>query len=84
MEPIRRSTMLLVLALGAAAPFAQEAPDEAGDPPAPAEAPEPAAEDDAGPAGAGGRDVPARPDDDVFVPTEELDADEEVTFPVDI
>jgi hypothetical protein len=27
---------------------------------------------------------PARPGDDVFIPTEELAADEEVTFPVDI
>lgn len=30
------------------------------------------------------RPPPARPGDDVFIPTEELAADEEVTFPVDI
>jgi hypothetical protein len=31
-----------------------------------------------------GRPPPARPGDDVFIPSEELAADEEVTFPVDI
>src|SRR5262245_54897339 len=31
-----------------------------------------------------GRQPPARPGDDQFIPTEELAADEEVTFPVDI
>jgi hypothetical protein len=31
-----------------------------------------------------GRPPPARPGDDAFIPTEELSADEEVTFPVDI
>lgn len=35
----------------------------------------------AGPPPAGSRPTP---DDDVFIPTEELSADEQVTFPVDI
>ncbi len=97
MELIRRSMILLALALALgvsalpaqddggptnadpAEPPADEAPADGGDAaPGPDEreaeadpVPEP------GPAPRGG-------DEDVFVPTEELDADEEVTFPVDI
>ena len=43
-----------------------------------ADDPSPRAEEDAG------ERPPPRPEDDVFIPSEELAADEEVTFPVDI
>jgi hypothetical protein len=58
-----------------APPAAAEADDDARDAgaaPAPQQAEPPASR------------PPAPPGDDVFVPTEELAADEEVTFPVDI
>jgi len=70
-----------VLALGFAA-SAQEDGDRSAAPPAQApqtprtEAPAP------GPRGQAQR--PADDEDDVFVPTEEIGADEEVVFPVDI
>lgn len=93
MTPIRLS-LLFVLALGAwalpaqddggftnavpaeaAAQQAEDAP-EADETEAPRPAEDEAAPERADPLGDGA--------DDVFVPTEELQADEEVTFPVDI
>jgi hypothetical protein len=72
---------LMAAVLGAASPasFAQ-------DQQRPAETPRPAEQEAAPPSAppqGGARRAPA-PRDDVFVPTEELSADEEVTFPVDI
>jgi len=63
--------VLGVLALGAGAFAQDEAPAEPAD-----EAPAPASEN-----------APRRPprnENDVFIPTEEIAADEEVVFPVDI
>lgn len=66
-------TVLALLLLGAPVASAQ---DEAAETPAATEPPPPAATEPP---------PEAEPeDDDVFIPTEELSADEEVTFPVDI
>lgn len=81
---------MLALGAPALAPAAAQEPESAAAPapesgaaPAPAQAPDqeaaPAPTEDAA------QDQPApRRDGDVFVPTEEIEADEEVTFPVDI
>ena len=70
----KTALVALALLLGAPVAIAQDEPP-ATPPAAPPAAPEtpPAATPDAG-----------SDDDDVFIPTEELSADEEVTFPVDI
>jgi hypothetical protein len=64
------------IALAAGATIAQQLPAPNQTPPQPQQ---PSAERLPPPA-----DSPRAPGDDVFVPTEELSADEEVTFPVDI
>jgi len=71
-----------ILALGFAA-VAQETGDRSADPPAEAPAP-PRAEAPAPSQGGGAQRSAERAEDDVFVPTEEIGADEEVVFPVDI
>lgn len=77
MKAFRAGLLTAALALAAAAGVAQapeSGPDAAPAPP-PTEAPdEPAPE---------GFDREAA-DDDVFIPSDEIQADEEVTFPVDI
>jgi hypothetical protein len=87
MTLIRRSLMLLVLALGAATLPAQDEGAESADSADAAEAPRETAEG-AGEAGAGDDADPGvrepEPEPDIFVPTEEIQADEEVVFPVDI
>jgi len=50
------------------------APPAAGTPPTPRSAG----------AGAAAPRTPTRPADDVFIPSEEIQADEEITFPIDI
>lgn len=66
--------VLGVLALGTGAVAQDEPPPAEREPAEEARAPAP---EDAPPR-------PARGDDDVFIPTEEIAADEEVVFPVDI
>lgn len=68
--------LALLLALAAGATIAQQIPA----PNQSAPQPQPSAEQPPPPSSR----VPRAPGDDVFVPTEELAADEEVTFPVDI
>lgn len=76
MNAISRGVGLAVLTLMAAVALGQDA-DET---PAPGDASAGPAERDSGPAPA----TESSEADDVFIPTEEIPADEEVTFPVDI
>jgi hypothetical protein len=71
MNPIRAAAVSIAFGALSASSVGQETP-----PPAPAPAPETSAPAPANP----------RPqvNDEVFIPSEELAADEEVTFPVDI
>lgn len=73
MKTIRNLLAVLGLSALALATSGQEAEDEAASPP-PAEAGAENTADDAPPAAS----------DDEFVPTVEVQADEEITFPVDI
>lgn len=89
MQPIRRLTMLLALALAASTLPAQDEADEAaaaGGADEPAEASAEPAPDDAADDAEGDDDDDAADagEDEIFVPTEELSAEDEVTFPVGI
>jgi hypothetical protein len=76
MKDFRWPLLLIALAIGATT-IAQDAPPEQGD--APAQAEPPASAPPSPPPAPG-----TRASEDVFVPTEEIAADEEITFPVDI
>lgn len=94
MQLIRRLTILLALALAASTLPAQDEADEAAAPGGAdeqTEAPaDPAPGDVAGDAEGDDAerddddDAPEAGEDEVFVPTEELSAEDEVTFPVGI
>ncbi len=82
MKTIRILLAVLGLSLAALVTTGQEAGDEPGS--APPEAEEPAAEPAAEPAEEPAGDASRGASDDVFIPTVEVQADEEVVFPVDI
>jgi hypothetical protein len=98
MRPLRIAALLSVLGLWSAASLAQETAPAQSPPPAAPPASQPAAEAPAAaPAqaqtgkvpsvtpAAGAPVTPRAPSkDEEFIPTEELSADEEVTFPVDL
>jgi hypothetical protein len=87
MKVIRASAVMIMLGMLASASVGQESPQPAAPPPAPAtpptNTPPPAT-----PPAAGAETPPAAPrstaSDEAFIPTQELQADEEATFPVDI
>jgi hypothetical protein len=77
---IRLSMMCVWVCCGiAAGAFAQE---PAGDPPSSSPPAVPPRSDSPAPPAGGA--VPPPPADDVFIPSEEVQADEELAFPVDI
>jgi hypothetical protein len=81
MRVIRTCAALIVLSVLATATVGQESPQPAPEPAAPLpDKPAPAASSDPQPA------APPRggASDEAFIPTQELQADEEATFPVDI
>ena len=87
MRLLRSAVPAVALAVWLAVSFAQEPPAAPEPQPAPAdEAPPPAAREPAPPGEQEEPDTPAAGDeaDDVFIPTEELQPDAAVTFPVDI
>lgn len=81
MKTIRILLALLGLSLAALVTTGQEAEGEPESPPPAAEepAPEPAAQ-----SAEEAEEAPRGGSDDVFIPTVEVQADEEVVFPVDI
>jgi hypothetical protein len=76
MNRLRMLAILLGFVALAATSSAQDEEPEDASPPATEDAAPPATEDAAPP--------PAPNPDDVFIPTEEIPVDEEVTFPVNI
>ena len=74
MKTIRIILAVLGLSVAALVTGGQEAEDESDSPPPAAEAP---AEEPA-------EDAPSGASDDEFIPTVEVQADEEIVFPVDI
>ncbi len=96
MKPIRMRALVLLLGLLPLGVLAQDEPPAQGAAPAPPAETAPAERPPARPQGEPGTQRPNPPpppstrgaqrpsDDGGFVPTEELQADEEVTFPVDI
>jgi len=83
MRTLRCQWVLLALGLLSLCAVAQEGQPPTQSPVPPAQSPPPPAQSPVPPA----QDPPQaspRASDDVFIPTEELSADEEVTFPVDI
>ena len=84
MKAIRIFLGVLGLSLAAFVTVGQEAEGEAESPPPAAEepAPEPAAQ--SAEEAAEAEETPRGGSDDVFIPTVEVQADEEVVFPVDI
>jgi hypothetical protein len=93
MRWLRLAVPAIVLAAWLAASFAQQGGPPAGTPPAstppatrtpPASRPPPAAPPTAPPAEEAAAPAAPEEDADVFIPTEELQPDAAVTFPVDI
>ena len=90
MKVIRTSAVLVVLGMLATASVGQESKPPGAPAPAPAPAPAaPSADKTPAPPAASTTAPPAKPpagagSGDEFIPTQELQADEEVTFPVDI
>ena len=80
MKALRDLYVLTALALVTAGLVAQDTPEN----PAQQPAQEPAQEPASPPANEDAESQPSADVDDEFVPTEEILADEEVTFPVDI
>jgi hypothetical protein len=78
MRKLGSQLSLLTLGLLALCAVAQESPPPAQAPTPPAQSPAPPAPSPVPP------QASSEASDDVFIPTEELAADEEVTFPVDI
>jgi hypothetical protein len=90
MRWLRLGAPAVALAAWLAASFAQQAPPAAGTPPAttpPASTPRPSTPPPAAPPAAEKEEATAPSDEaaeEVFIPTEELQPDAAITFPVDI